>query len=373
MRRWSATVWVVFGLELRRWWREPLAVAIALIVPASVACVVTGALGGGAGYETSWAVVDLDEGPVGDAFLTEVGTSSTLREIVTVRDANRGAARDMLARYEVSAVITLPRDLSESVVAGDHPAITVDAPEEPGIGTDVAYVTVDAFVVRAWAERAAAQEPGRHSPAPLGVALEGLGGRSLDAAAHFGPSVALFFLFLSLGFGAQRAVSDRQNRIDDRLRVAAVPTSAVAAARALFGVAVGALSLTVTGVVMTLAFERGWGPAATLAPFVVAVLVCFTGVAALVSQVARSPGAVQMTTMAVAFVSTVGSGGFSPPGAMSPPGFGRSLPTSRALDVFARIATEGTRLAALQFDLLYLAGFGVLAAMAAGAVGRAFR
>jgi ABC-2 type transport system permease protein len=366
VKRWVLVVLWAVQLDFRRWIRQPLAVATAVVLPVVVAGIVTAALGGSFSYSTTWAVVDHDDGPVGDAFVDRALADPALRDVVTVRRTGEDEARRLLADQDVSAVIILPENLTERTGPDRGPRLEVLRPDDAWLGTELAEVVVDAFAVQAWAEVVRVQRGEADGDPPrLGVAVESAGGQRLDAAAHFGPAVALFFVLLALGFGAQSTVGDRLNGTFDRLRVARAPTGAVALGQALFGVLVGGLSLAVTGLVLGSVFDRGWGAPGAVGVLVLAVLLCFTGIATAVARCATTQSGAQIATTGIAFVMAIGSGSFAPPGSTARPAFGAFVPVSWALDGFARLATGGG-LASIRAEVVSLSLAGaVLIALAA--------
>lgn len=361
MKRWALIALWTVQLELRRWIRQPLAVATAVVMPVAVACIVTAALGGSFSFTTTWAVVDHDHGPVGDAFIDRALADPSLREVVTVRRASEDEARRLLDDQDVSAVIILPQDLTERVGPTRGPRLQVLRPEDAWLGTELAEVVVDAFAAQAWAEvvRTGRGETVQEEPPRLGVSVEAAGGERLDAATHFGPAIALFFVLLALGFGAQSEVGDRLNGTFDRLRAARAPAGAVSVGRGLFGMLVGGVSLTVTGLVLGVVFDRGWGRPGPVVVLVLAVLLCFTGLATVVARFTTTTSGVQIATTGIAFVMAIGSGSFAPPGSTSRPGFGDLVPVSWALDGFARLAA-GDGLASIRDEIVYLSVAGVV-------------
>jgi hypothetical protein len=360
--RWPAVAAASAILDLRRWYRQPLAVVTALVLPALVAVLVTGALGGEPQLATTWAVVDDDHGPVARAFIDDALKAPALGDRVDVRLVEIGPARRALERGAVSAVIVLPRDLSESVATEGRATIAVIPPHDATLGTDLAALVVDQFAVRAWAASvpAAGGGAGSNEAWPIALTIESASGHRLDAAAHYGPAIGMFFVLLALGFGAQVHVVDRERGIVGRIVSTSAPLSAVLVGRAAAGVAVGGLSLSATAVTMGLVFDRSWGPPAAVVPLVLAVLVCFTGIAALVATVVRTSAQAQVATTAVAFLLALGSGSFAPPGSTGrAPGAGL-VPTTRALDAFAELAVDGAGLRAIWADLAILLGLGAV-------------
>jgi ABC-2 type transport system permease protein len=358
-------------VELRRWVRQPQAVAAALVAPVAVASLVSLALGGEPTIDGTVAVVDLDRGPAATAFVEDALGEPRVTEVLAVREVDdRAEAARLVEDGSVAAAVVLPAGMTEGIAAGTARPEVV-RPDEPSIGADVAELVAEVFATRARATGAALAATGRPLPAAPGleVAPVAPGGRALDAATHFGPAIGLFFVMLALGFAVDGHVADRRRGLVDRVAATPASPAAVAAGRALAALAIGCLSLAVTAVTMQLAFGRGWGPTTSVAALAVAVAVAFAGLAATVAAVVRTPGQAQGLTVALAFGMALASGSFTPPGTSTGrPPLAELLPTTMALDGFALTTTEAAGLGALAPMLGGLVAVGVAGFLATAAL-----
>ena len=337
-------------VELRRWVRQPQAVAAALLAPVAVASLVSLALGGEPEVSGTVAVVDLDGGPAAAAFVDDALGEPRVAEVLTVRDVDtRVEAARLVEDGTVAAAVVLPDGLTEGIVRGSAAPEVLRA-DDPSISADLVELVAEVFRARARAEGEALAVSGRGLPtAPaLTVAPTAPGGQALDAATHFGPAIGLFFVMLALSFAVDGQVADRRRGIVDRVAASPAPAAAVAAGRSLAALAVGCASLLVTAATMQLAFGRGWGPATSVTALAVAVAFACAGIAAVVAGVVRTPGQAQGLTVALAFGMALAGGTFTPPGSSAgrPPLAGL-LPTTLALDGFGLTTTEGAGLGAL--------------------------
>ena len=338
-RRWLGTAAAVARVDLRRWSRQRMAVLAALVLPLVTAALVSAALGGELGVTSTVAVADLDGGPAGRAFRTEALGDPRVAEALRVRRVESAAeVRDLVDRDEVDAGIVIPAGLTASIAAGDVPAIDVVRGDGPSTGADLTALVADSYTRRA---RAVAAGAGEGDEAFLTVEPVARGGRALDAAAHYGPAVGLFFVMVALGYAVDAQVTDRRLGVADRLASTPAPASAVVAARVATALALGAVSLAVTALAMQVFFGAGWGPPATVAALVVATSFAYAGLAAVIAAVVRTPGQAQGVAAAVAFLLALASGSFTPPGAVAlhlP--LAGVLPSTVALDAFALATTE---------------------------------
>jgi hypothetical protein len=359
------------GVELRRWWRQPIAVAATLVAPVAVASLVSLALGGQQSLDATVAVADLDGGPVAEAFMSEGLGHPRVADVVDVREVESARMAERLVDDgSVAAAVVLPAGMSEGLAAGS-PGPRVLRPGEPSLGTDLVDLVVDSFATRVRATGVALEATGELPPdvAALTVAPVAPGGRALDAATHYGPAVGLFFVMVVLGYAVDNHVADRRRGLVDRVAATSAPAWAVAAGRALAALSVGCMSLAVTSATMQLAFGRSWGPMLSVAGLAVAVSFAIAGLTAAVSGVARTPGQAQGLTVALAFGMALASGSFTPPGATTGrPPLADLLPVTMALDGFTLAATEDAGLAALASVLAGLAAVGVVGFLATAAL-----
>lgn len=360
-RTWAAAM-ATARVEVRRWARQPQAVASALLAPMAVASLVSLALGGEPAIGGTVAVVDLDGGPAATAFVDDALGEPRVAEVLTVRHIDtRAEAADLVDDGSVAAAVVLPDGLTDGVVTGT-PALEVLRTDDPSIAADLVELVADVFRIRARAEGEALSATGRGLPAApeLTVAPVAPGGQAIDMASHFGPAIGLFFVMLALGFVVEGHVADRRRGLLDRVAASATSVGAVTAGRSLAALAIGCTSLLVTAATMQLAFGGGWGPAASVAALAVGVSFAYAGLAAVVTGVARTPGQAQGMTVVVAFGMALASGTFSPPGtATDRPPFAELLPTTMALDGFGLTITEGAGLGALTPTLGGLAAVGL--------------
>ncbi len=366
-RRWLGTAAAVARVDVRRWSRQRMAVLAALVLPLATAALVSAALGGELGVTSTVAVADLDGGPAGRAFRTEALGDPRVAEALRVRRVDSAAeVRDLVDRDEVDAGIVIPAGLTASIAAGDVPAIDVVRDDGPSTGADLAALVTDSYTRRA---RAVAAGAGDGDEASLTVEPVAPGGRALDAAAHYGPAVGLFFVMVALGYAVDAQVTDRRLGVADRLASTQAPASAVVAARVATALALGTVSLAVTALAMQVLFGAGWGPPATVAALVLATSFAYAGLAAVIAAVVRTPGQAQGVAAAVAFLLALASGSFTPPGAaaLHLPLAG-VLPSTVALDGFARATTERAGLGEVAPALVALVEVGIVGLLVAAAL-----
>jgi ABC-2 type transport system permease protein len=260
------TALLVAGKDLRQRLRDRSALVIAFVAPFALAAIIGLAFGGDAAFRVSYAVADADRGPVAAGFRDGVLASPALRDLVTVRQVEPGEARALVDRGEVDAAFLLPEGLSASVQQGRPATITVLESGENPVAGQVAQALAEAYAAELAATRLAvataldasgqpateaeARRLGERAAAgrlPVQLAEGRVGGRSIEAASYFGPSMAIFFLFFTVSFGARSILAERRQGTLRRLLVAdggGLATVAAPVAVTLgVGLATGALAL----------------------------------------------------------------------------------------------------------------------------------
>ena len=334
-------IWVSFRAEVVRLQRRRGVLGLTFLFPVLVSAVVVFALGSAEPAEPSaigW--VATSPAPSVAQFVDRVVGADELDGLVSwtpvasVPDAEAALRSERLGAVIVVRPGQGPSAPAELEVLGD---------EDP-LASGVAATIVDEYRV-SYATAAMAFEGGVALPERTNdpLALTAPGGRSLDAAVHWGPALGAFLVLLGMGHAAHRQVDDRQRGISDRVASTVTPRGAVVVGRSLAATTIGASVLLVMAASTRLLFARSWGPWGTIGMVALATAVAVAGVGALIAALARSPGQAQSLTAVAAFVLALGGGSFTPLGSGSEPGeIARWLPTSLSLEGFSAVTTGGS-------------------------------
>jgi ABC-2 type transport system permease protein len=294
------TALLVAGKDLRQRLRDRSALVIAFVAPLVLASIIGLAFGGHDAFRATYAVADADRGPVAAGFTDGVLASPGLRDLVAVRRVGPGEARALVDRGEVDAAFLLPAGLSASVQQGRPATVTVVESGENPIAGQVARALADAYA----AELAAA---GR-LPARL---VEGRsGGPTIEAASYFGPSMAIFFLFFTVSFGARSILAERRQGTMRRLLASAAPPGGVLAGKALAAFTLGTASMLVLWLATTLVFGADWGDPLAVVALTVSSVLSAIGITALVVTLARTDEQAEGYSLLVVFTLALLGGNF---------------------------------------------------------------
>jgi ABC-2 type transport system permease protein len=320
---------VVAGKDLRQRLRDRSAVVIAFVAPFLLAAIIGLAFGGEQRFSATYAVVDDDRGPVAAAFTDGMLASPGLRDLLTVRKAHEARARALVERGEADAAFLLPRGLSASVEGGGPATITVLESGESPIAGQVAQALADAFASELAANTlavrvaldAAGRRPTREEatrlgeraaarPLPVQLVDGRVGERALEPVNYFGPSMAIFFLFFTVSFGARSVLSERRQGTLRRLLATAAPPGAVLAGKALASFLLGVASMLVMWLATSLVFGADWGDPLAVVALSVSSVLSAIGITALVVTLARTDEQADGYSSLVVFVLALLGGNF---------------------------------------------------------------
>lgn len=356
-------VLAAFGLELRRARRDRITMVMTFLAPVAIASIVVFALGDTDDIAPSrLGFVVPTAGDATALFVTEVVENPELSDFVEWTPvANRRLAAEAVASQDLGAAIIV-----QPPVDTGGPAVLEVLGDEDPLASGVAATIVDEFRIRHTAALIAIEAGVEPAVVPdRELRLTSPGGRSIDASVHWGPALGAFFVLLSMGYAAQRQVSDRQRGIVGRVVSTATPGGAILVGRALAATTLATGALLLMAASAQVLFGRAWGSWDQVLLMAVATAVSVAGIGAVLAAVARTPGQAQTLTAVASFGFAIGGGSFSPPGASGPPGaINRWFPTSLSLDGFSVVTTTG-RLADLVVPVTSLCGIGLVLFIAA--------
>jgi ABC-2 type transport system permease protein len=323
------TALLVAGKDLRQRLRDRSALVIAFVAPFVLAAIIGLAFGGDFAFRATYAVADADRGPVAAGFTDGVLASPGLRDLVTVRRVDTGEARALVERGDVDAAFLLPAGFSTLVQRGGAAPITVLESGENPIAGQVARSLAEAYAAELAATQlavrtaldAAGQPPTEAEARRLGERaaagrapvqlVEGqTGGRTIEAASYFGPSMAIFFLFFTVSFGARSILAERRQGTLNRLLASAASPGGVLAGKALAAFTLGTASVLVMWLATTLVFGAAWGDPVAVVALTVSSVLSAIGITALVVTLARTDEQAEGYSSLVVFTLALLGGNF---------------------------------------------------------------
>jgi ABC-2 type transport system permease protein len=320
---------LIAGKDLRQRLRDRSALVIAFVAPFLLASIIGLAFGGDFAFRATYAVADADRGPLAAGFTDGVLGSPGLRDLVTVRRVDAAQARALVERGEVDAAFLLPAGFSAAVQRGAPATVTVVEAGENPLAGQVARSLAEAYAAELTATRLAvitaldaaggsagaaeARRLGERAAAgrlPVQLVDGRIGDRPIEPANYFGPSMAIFFLFFTVSFGARSILSERRQGTLRRLLATAAPPGAVLAGKALASFLLGVASVLVMWLATTVVFGADWGDPVAVVALTVSSVLSAIGITALVVTLARTDEQAEGYSSLVVFALALLGGNF---------------------------------------------------------------
>jgi ABC-2 type transport system permease protein len=369
--------------ELRQRFRDRSAIFMAFVAPTLLAAIVTGAFGSGFGPNTSGIRIDVafadeDHSQVSKAFASAL-RSKDLRTLVNLKPVASASAARRVVDDGVGAAFVIPKGFQSSVSNGGQARIDVLRRADQPVAGDIAEAIATGFTQRVGATRLSVFTAVRArggNPAEIGALTQkavrdavlvdvrdaGLAKRPVSGANYFGPGMAMFFLFFTVGFGARSLFAEREQGTLQRIFAAPAGRSAVVAGKAMAVFVLGLCSMSSVYVTMRVLFGVDWGDPLAVAALTFLTVLALMGVSAVVQTFAKTEQQAAAYGSIVGMVFALAGGNFFPLFQM--PAMIQKVsaltPNGWALRGFTDIAYDGARAA----DLLpnYLA-IGAIAAV----------
>ena len=318
--------------DLRQRIRDRSVLVFAIVAPAGLAAVFSLVLGGVTEFHTTYAVADLDRGPLAVVLRQDVLGSLVDAGVAEIEDVpSADAARSAVLDGGAEAALVIPAGFSASITGGQATNVMILGTADTSLATQIAGAVAARFgdqvqaiqlavatvgSVRgaplAPAEAASVAAAAQALPAPIEFRADEASLRQLGASTYFSASMAVLFLFFAAQYGMLSLHSERRNGTLDRILAAPVRPWQVLLGKALSGFATGLLAMTVLVIGTTLALGADWGDPVGVALVVVAAIVAALGITTLVISFTRSEDGAGSAVAAVAITLGILGGTFAP-------------------------------------------------------------
>ncbi len=319
----------VAALDLRRRFRDRSIIIFGVVAPIALAAIIGLAFGDGDDFEVRIGLVDEDRSSVSTGItdtLAGLGDDAPVR-FESVPDVDE--VRQRIDDDELGSALVIPRGFESSLSTASPLGMTVVRGSDDLFSSEIALGVASGIAARvdasrlaiatattAGADAAAAVAAVAEMDAALEVGESVLGG-SFSVASYMAPSMALLFLFFTVGTGARSLLTEQREGTLTRLRAAPISTGQILTGKAIAVIVTGLSSLLVVYATSSLALGAEWGdPIGTVALIVGAVL-AVAGIGTLVTALARTDAQAQGYTMVTTFVLALLGGNFTPPGNMT--------------------------------------------------------
>ena len=378
---------LVARYDLIRRIRNRSALFTAFVGPLSLAVVFSLLVAGAESATWTIGLVDLDRTDVSAriveamtepnvALATEPATDpATEPGTVTFTElGDRQSAADAVDDGDVDAAIVVPAGYAAAVEGGRQIPLEVLRDPDRLIAAEVARSVAGAIGQRVEQITLAAtvtlsQQPATDVDAVIAAAAPrsitavdvSMGDGEVSVGAYFGASMAVLFLFFTIGLAAQSMVTERRTGTLPRILATPARLPAVVAGKTIAVCVLGFAGFVSTWLVTSVVFGAQWGSPPAVLVLMVATVIAVGGVSMFVTSLARTEQQAQTYTATVAFVLALLGGNFLGPGAAPPLLQRLSLltPNGWALDAFSAVAIDGAAIVDVATEIAVLCAFGL--------------
>lgn len=307
--------WTIAKKDLRQLLRDRSAYIIGIIAPLGLALVFGFVLNplSGFRFEGTYAVVDLDRGPVSRLFVDnvlagaegieviEVGTVAEAEALVDTAVTPLGGTE---GTETADAAIIFPVGFSADVQSERPVAIQVIGNQGSETDAGIAVAMVEGYaseltsvrvavatvesLIGAGVDRLSTGAQVLQTPNPVSVRDDTASTKQLDGKTFYAAGMAIFFLFFTVQSGITGLLEERRTGTMARLLSSPISRSAILAGKMLSAFLVGLVSMTVLFLATTFAIDADWGPPIGVASLVLAAIIAALGIVAVIAGFARS-------------------------------------------------------------------------------------
>lgn len=350
---------VIAGHDLRRRLRDRTAWVLGFVAPFALSAIM--GLAFGSADNTALirvAVADAENTPVSRGYIDQILRSLSLGPgVAIVRTDDLAVAEELYSARRVGAAIGLAPGLTWHIATNRLPQYRTFSSRTRPLGKAV----VDAFIAgmtlrqvtgpivsEALVTAGVAEAPRWHAmnaavnaPPVVRIAEDEVSQRG-SPLGFIGPSMAIVFLFLSVGQAANGVLAERTIGTLTRMQAGPVGLGSIIAGKTLSIVALMFASVVTLWGATTLTFDAYWGPPGAVLVLCAVTVLAIAAIGLFVTVSAGSPATAQVAAAAVAFVLALLGGNFFPPGSL-PPFLERLAlltPNGWALDGFTTLSLD---------------------------------
>jgi ABC-2 type transport system permease protein len=352
-------------LDIRRRLRDRSAVVTGFVAPFVLSGIMGLAFGSGDNTtQVRVVIADVENTPATRAYVDAVLRSLSLGPGVDVRRTNDPSlALKLYGDHKVSAEIELEPGSHDRIRRGDRPLLNVNSTRTRPLGKAVADAFVAGVKVRQVTfqiasrtlssagvpEPAASVAAGAAVRAPPAVTLSDAGAavRQASPLGYLAPSMAIVFLFLSVGAAAGSILGERTQGTMVRLQAAPVGFGTVVAGKTLSIIGLMLISVLSLWGATSLVFGAHWGAPPAVLLLSTATVAAIGAIGLFIAVSARDAATAQAATAGVGFVLALLGGNFFPPGSL-PPALEKAAlftPNGWALEGFTTLTLDGGSIA----------------------------
>lgn len=380
---------LVAAVDLKRRLRNRSALFTAILGPLAMAVVFGVLLGGTDSISLKIGIVDLDRSEISRPFvdgLLRADADSPVTFVVELEATVRDAVDD----GDLGAAIVVPAGFGAAVTSGDAATLTVLRDPSREISAGVSASIAEQYLAGLGSRRLAAVTAiALGGPPPTATELAELrdsvvaavvdehpGGAEIDAAAYYGVSMSVLFLFFTVAFAARSLIVERRTGLVPRVLAASTPAWSIVLGKVLAVCILGMAGFATVWLTTRVLFGADWGDPLAVLVTMAATTIAVGGVAVFVCGLARTEQQADGWTSMVAFALALLGGNFVGPG-QAPDALQRLAvftPNGQSLDAFTALAVDRAGIGGIAGHLAVLIAIAsVFGAVGLTLLGRAVR
>jgi ABC-2 type transport system permease protein len=322
---------VIAAKDLRQKIGDRSALMVALLAPLGLAFLFSTMIPSQDGFHTTYAVVDLDGGPLAQGLRAGPLQGLADADVATITEVETEAiARTQVDTGDVDAAIVIPAGFSDAVQAGE-PATLIVIGGSSGLSMEIARSVLAGFgseVTAVQVSVRAALGANRSAPDPalLGrltqdalalappilVGSDQTSDRQATSTTYYGASMAVLFVFFAAQFGVVGLLAERRTGTLARMLASPVGPAAILLGKVLVSLTLAIVSMSVMVLATTVMLGASWGDPLAVTALVLSVAIAATGIATLVVGFARTEEQAGGAIAIVALTLAVVGGSFFP-------------------------------------------------------------
>ncbi|MBC9713889.1 ABC transporter permease [Streptomyces sp. TRM66268-LWL] len=371
------TVLAIAAKDLRQRLRDRSAWVIVFVAPLLISGLMALSFADSADFSAKVGVVDLDRGPAAAGLAQVMKSPELARTVQVVAYESEAAARRAVDDGKAAQVVIVVPEGFTAAVGGSgrpQPVAVLENADYP-LQAQLARAVTESYVAQVNAARlsvgtaVAAGAPASSAPQlaakaallrmPEQVRPQGLPDDPLKVISYFGPSMGMFFVLFSIGFGARGYFAEQRQGTLDRIAAAPVGRGALLLGKSLSTFVYSLAGLGTVLIASWAAFGARWADPVAVAALCVGMSVAVVCLTALVIVVARTERQAEGLSSIVVFALVLLGGNFVF-AAAGPPILRRLAlytPNGWALRGFTDLGTGVRGLPAVGVPLLAIAAF----------------
>jgi len=317
--------------DLRQKVRDRSAIILSVVAPLMLAFLFSMMIPAGSDtFDATYAVVDLDGGPIARALvdgpLANLGPSG----ITVVTAGSDAEARAKVGDGSASAALVIPAGFSAAIQSGQSARITIVGSVNATLATQVLQSIVSSFgssvegvelavstVIGAGGgsavhDPAAIARQAQAMAAPVTIATADTKDRLASSNTYYAASMAVLFVFFATQFGVVSLLGERRAGTLARMLASPISARTVLLGKLLVSIVLGVVSMTIMAAATTLLLGAHWGDPIAVAALILTTVLAASGIALVVVGFARTEDQAAGLTAMVAMVLAVLGGSFFP-------------------------------------------------------------